>query len=95
MRHFRLIVVAWFCCAPAIAEEAQREKPDEFPKLESFPIKPKNKIDCGEDCDSVYQLPPEQLDRLREIEGNTPGMFIPLAPDKDARPKSRNKRSGF
>ena len=59
-----------------------------YAKLESEVVKPKRH--------PTYQLPAEQMQRLREIEGVTPGQIIPMQPiDKKQGSSTRTSKSSF
>ena len=59
-----------------------------YPKLESEVVKPKRH--------PTYQLPAEQMQRLREIEGVAPGKIIPMQPiSKKQDSPTRTSKSSF
>jgi len=83
-----------FWAISAIAAPQKSEQDDTYPRLETIPIRSASAArNCeSEACEPVYRLSPEQLDRLKALDEESPGELIQLAPTRRQRDKRSSRR---
>ena len=64
-----------------------------YPKAEVRSIEPKVNR-CDPACDPVYRIPPEQLQRMRELDGSAPGTIIHMTPREERREPKHEAGAG-
>ncbi len=103
-RTIRVLLITLFIGSMNVTHADQpRDKTSKpaYPKLESYPIvvKPDPQHDqntdicAGPDCKTSYKMPPEQLQRMRELDGIVPGGIIQLRQSPIQTQPSRRDRS--